>query len=156
MPEQHDQLLHDLAQLAAWLSRHGHRHPDQQAADQAFILTVGQAIGRIEAFDQLAKNKHSDAIGQVLVALVEKLGKMETRIMHTLDETLEVVKANKTLIGGLKDFIAGLRKQIADALSGAALSPENQAKVDAVFDGATEEGAAITEALTTGTPASNP
>lgn len=61
-------------------------------------------------------------------------------IMATLDQVLADVKAENTQLDSLGAFIAGLKQQITDALSGATLPADVQAKVDAVF--------ALTEANT--------
>ena len=59
----------------------------------------------------------------------------QEKIMQTLDEVLAEVADESTKIDSLGTFIAGLKQQIADALSGATLPPAVQAKVDAVFAG---------------------
>lgn len=70
---------------------------------------------------------------------------------HTLNEVLEVVKATRSGVASLAELIKGLRKQLADALAGE-LSPTAQAKVDAIFDAATENVNEIQAALETNPP----
>jgi hypothetical protein len=55
------------------------------------------------------------------------------KMMATLDQVLADVAEEATAIDGLVVFIAGLKKQIDDLKLG--LSPEEQAKVDAIFAG---------------------
>ena len=74
-------------------------------------------------------------------------------IMATLDDVLAEVTKETTEIGGITALIAGLRKQIADALSSQTIPPAIQAKVDAIFAAATANNAAIVQALNDpGTP----
>ena len=73
--------------------------------------------------------------------------------MATLDDVLAEVTKETTEIGGITALIAGLRKQIADALSSQTIPPAIQAKVDAIFAAATANNAAIVQALNDpGTP----
>lgn len=68
--------------------------------------------------------------------LLEMLGLINERLeytMATLDQVLNDVKAENTQLDSLGAYIAGLKQQIADALSGATLPADVQAKVDAVF-----------------------
>ena len=74
--------------------------------------------------------------------------------MATLDDVLAEVTKETTEIGGITALIAGLRNQIADALSSQTIPPAIQAKVDAIFAAATANTAAIVQALNDpGTPA---
>ncbi len=77
---------------------------------------------------------------------------LENRIMATLDETLAAVQAEKTADDSIIALLAGLKQQLADALANANLSPENQAKVDAIFAQATDNAAEINAALQPPTP----
>lgn len=126
MPEQHDQLLTELAQLAAWLSRHGDRHPDQRAQDEAFALAVGKAVGRLEAFSQL---NHPD-LGQALVALALKVGQLEHR-MSQLSDFAKTVKADFDAIGASVDGLVIDVQTLNDTITQLKASPEDQALMDA-------------------------
>lgn len=70
---------------------------------------------------------------------------------HTLDETLAAVTAESAKDDSIIALLAGLKQQLADALANANLSPENQAKVDAIFDQATANAAKIDTAITANT-----
>lgn len=83
--------------------------------------------------------------------LSELLGKVN-EMDKTLDEVLVLVTAQDTALDSVRELIAGLRQQLADALANANLSPENQAKVNAVFDGLEKNSAEIVEALAANTP----
>ncbi len=70
----------------------------------------------------------------------------------TLDDVLADIQAEKTAIAGLSDLISGLKQQLADALANANLSPENQAKVDAIFAEAEARKAELAAALAANVP----
>lgn len=72
--------------------------------------------------------------------------------MATLDEVLADVTAEKTVIDSVSTLVDGLRQQLADALSGAALPPAVQEKVNAIFDQAEANKAALAKAVTANTP----
>lgn len=72
--------------------------------------------------------------------------------MSTLDEVLADVTEEGTKLDSLSTFIAGLKQQIADALSGATLPPAVQAKVDAVFAGVESNKAKVQAALDANVP----
>jgi altronate dehydratase len=73
-------------------------------------------------------------------------------IMATLDELLDKVTEEATVDESMLELLAGLKQQLADALSGANLPPAVQAKVDAVFSKASENVTKINEALAANTP----
>lgn len=54
-------------------------------------------------------------------------------IMATLDQVLADVTAEATVLDSISTLIAGLKQQLADALSGTTLPPAVQAKVDTIF-----------------------
>jgi hypothetical protein len=73
--------------------------------------------------------------------------------MASLDEVLSDVADEKTQIAGLSTLTAGLKQQLADALSGTTLPPAVQAKVDAVFAGVEANKQAVVDAINVNTPA---
>jgi hypothetical protein len=111
-----------------------------------------------------------DDIERVLCAIVEHLVRSSRSekhllryllnqghaIMATLDEDLAVVTANSDRLDSLQTYIEGLNQRLMDALSGANLPPDVQAKVDAIFAGETANTAKIDKALNTGVPAPTP
>jgi hypothetical protein len=90
-----------------------------------------------------------------ITRMVAGLAVMERRIMYSLDETIAEVQEQGTQVEGLVTLNTSLRQQLADALSGATLPPDVQAKVDAVFEGVSANTAKIMSALTT-TPQGDP
>lgn len=67
--------------------------------------------------------------------------------MATLDDVLAKMGELDTRLDSVSALIAGLRQQVADAMSGAVLPPVMQEKVDAVFDAAEARVAEIDMAL---------
>ena len=78
-----------------------------------------------------AIQKQLDRMELLLIAILKK----ENEIMATLDEVLAKVTQESGSIDSLIALMEGIKQQLADALSGATLPPEVQAKVDAVFAG---------------------
>lgn len=81
-----------------------------------------------------------------LDALLAKLTNMET-MMPTLDEVLAKVTEESTKIDSLATLTAGLKQQLADALADVNLTPEQQAKVDAIFAGITGNEQKVVDAI---------
>lgn len=67
--------------------------------------------------------------------------------MKTLDDVLTLVTENSDALDSLSTLITGLRAQVTDALSGLALPPQVQAKVEAIFAKAEAEREKINTAL---------
>lgn len=55
------------------------------------------------------------------------------RIMRTLEETLALVEAQSTSVESISTLLAGIKKQLDEALGGA-LTPSQQMRVDAIFN----------------------
>lgn len=66
--------------------------------------------------------------------------------MRTLEETLAAVEAESGSIQSISTLLAGIKKQLDDALGGA-LTPSQQMRVDAIFNKATENKGAIDAAI---------
>lgn len=75
--------------------------------------------------------------------------------MASLDDVLNDVTAETTLVSGVSTLVSGLQKQLADALSGT-LTAEQQSKVDQIFAAAEANKAALATALASGTPVPAP
>lgn len=80
-----------------------------------------------------------DRLEGILIDLLEK-------IMRTLEETLAAVEAETGSIQSISTLLAGIKKQLDDALGGA-LTPSQQMRVDAIFNRATENKTAIDAAI---------
>lgn len=93
-----------------------------------------------------------------LDALDRYLRKLERLVAmaRTFEETLAQVTLERTRIGSLKALIAGLKQQVADALSGTTLPADAQAKLDAIFDEASGGTADADAALNTNVPPATP
>ena len=97
------------------------------------------------------------AVLQVVLYGLHKidLRRMERRLMRTLDDVLNDVQEERTQIASLSTLTAGLRQQLKDALAGV-LTPEQQAKVDAIFDGVEANKAAVVAAINANTDPAPP
>lgn len=73
--------------------------------------------------------------------------------MATLEEVLQKVRENRTVLGSLNTLLDGIRQQVADVLSGAVVPPAVQAKINAIFDEATATGEELAQVVTENTPA---
>lgn len=80
--------------------------------------------------------------------IIERLDSMTV----TLDQVLADVTDESTKLDSLGAFIAGLKQQIADALSGTTLPAPVQAKIDAVFAGVEANKAKVQTALDANIP----
>lgn len=72
--------------------------------------------------------------------------------MATLDEILTTVTAEDTAIDSLIVLVQGLKAQLDSVLAGN-LTPEQQAKVDAIFAAVTDNPDRIQAAIDANTPA---
>ena len=101
-------------------------------------------------------NELLDGIRVRLDRIERMLGRVigrEIEIMASLQDDLDAITAQSTRLDSLNTFVSGLEQQLKDALSGANLSPENQAKVDAIFDAVHANDAKIDTALNSNVPA---
>ena len=69
----------------------------------------------------------------------------------SLDETLVEVRAMRTVADGLAALTGDIKRRLDEALAGG-LSPEQQAKVDAIFAEVEAEKAEMAKAITDNTP----
>lgn len=100
----------------------------------------------------------SDASGlgdlkMLVTNLAAQLTQVQGTIMATLDDLVKDVSDESTLIDSVSTMLAGIQKQLADALAGATLPADVQAKIDAVFAAAESNKAKLTAAIASGTPA---
>ena len=86
-----------------------------------------------------------DKLNAILQLLQESKSR-EIKIMATLEEVLVSVADEATQIGSLSVLTAGIKAQL-DAILAGALTPEVQAKVDAVFAGVEANKAAVVAAI---------
>lgn len=68
--------------------------------------------------------------------------------MHTLEDTLALVQAERGDINSLAALTAGIKKQLDDALAGV-LTPSQQMRVDAIFENIQQNKDAVVAAIKT-------
>lgn len=90
-----------------------------------------------------------------ILAIVQGLERQESIVMATLDQVLVDVKAESTVVDSLSSLTAGIKAQLDVALAGA-LTPEVQAKVDAIFAGIEGNKQKMADAIIANTPAAPP
>ena len=88
----------------------------------------------------------------VVTSAITHLSKRIEDIMHTLEDTLAAVTDEGTKEDSLIALVEGIQKQLADALAGTALPPAVQAKIDAVFQGVTDNATKVQAAIDKNTP----
>lgn len=98
------------------------------------------------AFEQV--NAKLDA----LMAGQSNLAKLEASAMKTIQDVVQAVNQETTLVGGVQALLVQLKQQIADGLANQ-ITPEIQAAIDAAFDTATANNQALADAITANTPA---
>lgn len=111
--------------------------------------------GKLETFsfnddDRLQRIDHN------VSALARDLNILGDRIMASLDDVLNDVTAESTVIDSLVVLLNGIKQQLADALSGTVIPPAVQAKIDAIFTQAEANKTKLSDAVTANTPAANP
>ena len=119
----------------------------QQAVEH--VLANPDDLMRIDVHlhspDADSTNSKLDAILKLLNQILAK----ETKLMATLDETLAKVTEESTV----DDSIIALLTAIKAQLDAGGLSPDAQAKVDAIFGGLQANIDKVTAAVTANTPA---
>lgn len=101
-------------------------------------------------FDPSGNDVVIKKLDRILVSLGVIQGK-EDQIMATLQEVLDNVAAETTVIDSVLALITGLQQQLADILSGVNLPPAVQEKVDAVFAAVDANKAKLSTAIVTNT-----
>lgn len=101
--------------------------------------------------DVFFHSETDERFSQILDRL-DRIEQKETLIMASLDDTLAAVTAETTADNSIIALLNGIAAQLATALGGA-LSPANQAKVDAIFAAATANASAVNAAIAANTPA---
>ncbi len=84
--------------------------------------------------------------------LIISVLKGERILMASLDEVIDDVTAEGTQIDGLTTLTAGIKAQLDAALAGA-LTPAQQAKIDAIFAGVEANKQKVVDAINANTPA---
>lgn len=92
------------------------------------------------------RNEREEAADRLLLEQIGRLNRKMEKIMTTLDEVLERVYEQRGQINSLAMLTRGIRHKLEEALAGA-LSPAQQAKVDAVFTELDKNTAAISKAV---------
>lgn len=95
-------------------------------------------------------DRHEAEVERAVENRLGHLTRKLEKIMHTLEEVLDLVRAQKTKIDSLNSLMDGIRQQIKDALGGT-VTPSMQMRIDQVFDAAKDNADALDEAITENT-----
>jgi len=87
---------------------------------------------------------------RILANQTQELANQEIE-MQTLDQVLADVADERTQIDSLSTLTAGIKAQL-DAVLAGALTPDQQAKVDAIFAGVESNKAAVVAAINANSP----
>lgn len=125
------------------LSRRGMVPPGNIRPPPAFIAQVEDLIKSMSP-DQTA------ALVEAIHHTERSINRTLERVMHTLEELLDVMTAQRTKIDGINALLIGLKGQVKSAV-GESLTPTQQMRIDRVFDQATANSAEMDKALTENT-----
>lgn len=103
----------------------------------------------------MSHHEHDERIVCMLLTIQETLDAINGRldiIMATLDQLVDDVTQENSLIDSISTLLAGIKQQLADALAGTTLPPAAQAKVDAVFQSLEDGKGKLSAAITANTP----
>lgn len=73
--------------------------------------------------------------------------------MATLDEVLQRVRENQTVLTSLNTLLDSIRQQVTDILTGAQVPPAIQAKINTIFAELGATGQELADVLVENTPA---
>jgi hypothetical protein len=90
------------------------------------------------------------AIARVVQHSEAAINRKLEAIMHTLEDTLAAVQAETTSENSIIALLAGIKKQLNDALAGQ-MTPSQQNRIDAIFNQATANKTAIDTAVNANT-----
>ena len=111
------------------------------------VWTVNIAIG-IDAPTRTWLSGLTVGFGSKLDLILAK----QEMMMASIDDILSDVTGETDMISSLSTLIAGIKQQLADALSGTTLPPAVQAKIDQVFAVAEANKQALSDAIVANTP----
>jgi hypothetical protein len=115
----------------------------------------GQILALLRTTIGLLRNQSTPlpATKTDLSELEARLSRTLNSMAATLDQILQDVTDESSVIDSVTALIQGLKQQIADALTGTTLPPAVQAKVDAIFSTAEANKEKLAQALVDNTPA---
>ena len=101
-----------------------------------------------------------DSLGVKVDTLLARLKLVDTARLEelmadthkSLDDIISDIQDLKTREDGLVELVGGIQQQLKDALAGVNLTPDQQAKVDAIFDAVEERKKSIQDAIDANTP----
>ena len=89
---------------------------------------------------------------KIIVGILKNIFQKEKDIMATLDETLQAVTDESTVDDSIIALTTSIKAQL-DAILAGGLTPDAQAKVDAIFSGIAANKQKVADAVVANTPA---
>lgn len=111
---------------------------------------VPELLAQVSDLVQRTSREQNAAVAHAVVQTERSITQLLEKIMHTLEEVLDVVTGSRTKIDSLIALVDGLHLQVKDAL-GATATPSMQMRIDQVFDAAKSNADAIDKAVTANT-----
>ena len=130
------------------LFRRGMRHPGDRMPAVEFLKE--DFIAQVADLVQGNTRDQNVALIRAIEHAERNLTRLLEAIMHTLEDTLAAVQAEKTSEDSLIALCTGIKKQLDDALGGT-LTPSQQMRVDAIFNAITDNKSAVDAAVTANT-----
>ena len=97
-------------------------------------------------------HSYDQAIFTAILRRLDRLALQGEKTMTTLQNIVDDMAKQTTLINGIQSLVSGLKQQLADALAGTVLAPSVQAQIDQIFAEVEANNAALETAAAIGTP----
>jgi hypothetical protein len=115
----------------------------------SLLSSIETRIRRLEWLEAGPSQYDQDHLERRIVRLITE------KIMPTIDETLAKVTESGDRLDSLLIYVGDLKKNLEEALAGQ-ITPDMQAKIDAIFAEAEENRGKIDKALNTNVPPPEP
>lgn len=108
-------------------------------------------MGRLYKAQVLGQLQHLITVTARLETALNQLKTQGAKNMATIDEIVQAVHDETSVVAGINTLLAALQQKITDLAAGA-ISPEVQAKIDSAFAEITANNTALATAITANTP----
>ena len=109
-------------------------------------------IARVEALVSGNTPDQSVALVEAIEHMERNFNRKMEKVMHTLQEVLDLVTSQRTQIDGVTALVVGLRNQVKVILDNNSAAQTTQQLIDQVFEKAAANASALTDAIKENTP----